>query len=59
MNEVICLKIKTIKKFLDYISALEVGKEAQYFDILHNISFIETYNPLDKNESIYDHLIMH
>lgn len=57
MNPIKYIKIKTVNMFLNYLASLEVGRDAKYDNILHNISFIKIFDDLNNPISIYEHLM--
>lgn len=60
MNPLNEIKLKTIEMFLKFVDRLEVGYIDDYCNILHNISFIQSYSHIDgKLTNIYEHLMAH
>lgn len=51
------LKVKVIKDFDKFLKRLNKGYKDDYSMILHQISFIQTYQSFDKIEPIYEYLI--
>ena len=60
MNALNDIKLKTVSMFKDFITNLEAGYIENYCNILHNISFIQSYAHLDGGLThIYEHLMTH
>lgn len=60
MNALNDIKLKTVSMFNDFITNLEAGYIENYCNILHNISFIQSYAHLDGSIThIYEHLMTH
>ena len=60
MNALNDIKLKTVSMFKDFITNLEAGYIENYCNILHNISFIQSYAHLDGDLThIYEHLMAH
>lgn len=51
------MKLQVIKDFDYYIMMLNIGHNIDYSNILHKISFIQTYSSFEKIDPIYEFLI--
>ena len=51
------LKLKTIKEFDKWLARLIVGYKDNYDFILHEISFIQSYDGLDNADRLYEFLM--
>jgi hypothetical protein len=51
------LKLKVIKDYDKWLSRLNIGYKDNYDFILHEISFIQSYDSLDNIDRIYEFLI--
>jgi hypothetical protein len=51
------LKLKVIKDYDKWLSRLNIGYKDSYDFILHEISFIQSYDSLDNIDRIYEFLI--
>ena len=57
MDAISNLKLKVIKDYDKWLSRLNIGYKDNYDFILHEISFIQSYDSLDNIDRIYEFLI--
>jgi len=50
------IKLKIIKDFDSYLKSLNIGLTRDYSGILHEISFVQSYQALDKIDPVYEYL---
>lgn len=59
MDAITSMKLKIIKDFDLYLKSLNIGLPIDKTNILHEISFVQSYQLLDKIDPVYEYLNNH
>ena len=57
MDAIANIKVKIQKDYDIFMKSLEIGVPIKYDKILHEISFVNMYQVLDKVDPVYEYLI--
>lgn len=57
MDAITNIKLQIIGDFNEYLKNMNLGHIKDYSNILHKISFVQTYSSFENIDSIYEFLI--